>query len=169
MKLMIYSLFALILSTGTFAQSLKGNVYELDDKGEKIPLIGTNVFWEGSQVGTTTDENGFFDLKKIETDHLHLVVSYIGYEPAEIEIPSEQGTNICVLVQFPVFQQVSPLCFRHADYPGIFGCRSNRKIRLTLNNGNFPETVVPERKYSNLSNGWTADGYNIAKHVGSRA
>ena len=34
----------------TFAESLKGNVYELDDKGEKIPLFGTNVFWEGTQV-----------------------------------------------------------------------------------------------------------------------
>jgi outer membrane receptor for ferrienterochelin and colicins len=97
MKFIIYSLFALILSMSTAAQSLKGNVYELDDKGAKIPLIGTNVFWEGSQVGTTTDENGFFDLKKIETDHLHLVVSYIGYEPVDLEIPKDQDTIEIIL------------------------------------------------------------------------
>jgi outer membrane receptor for ferrienterochelin and colicins len=97
MKLIFYSLFALIISMSTFAQSLKGTVYELDDKGAKIPLIGTNVFWEGSQVGTTTDENGFFDLKKIETDHLHLVVSYIGYEPVDLEIPKDQDTIEIIL------------------------------------------------------------------------
>ncbi|MCU0344777.1 MAG: TonB-dependent receptor, partial [Ignavibacterium sp.] len=97
MKFFIYSLLAIFLSTNAYPQSLKGNVYEIDDKGEKIPLIGTNVFWEGSQVGTTTDENGFFDLEKIETDHLHLVVSYIGYQPTEIEIPFDQDTIEIIL------------------------------------------------------------------------
>ncbi len=97
MKLFFYSFFILMLSSISIAQSLKGKVYELDDKGEKIPLIGTNVFWEGSQVGTTTDENGFFNLRKIETDHLHLVVSYIGYQPVEMEIPTDLDTIEIVL------------------------------------------------------------------------
>ena len=92
MKFFIYSLLAIFLSTNAYSQSLKGNVYELDDKGEKIPLIGTNVFWEGTQVGTTTDENGFFELKKIDSDQLHLVVSYIGYEPVDMEIPTDLDT-----------------------------------------------------------------------------
>lgn len=92
MKLIIYSLFTLLLSLNGFAQSLKGIVYELNDKNEKIPLIGTNVFWEGTQIGTTTDVNGVFNLNKIKSDHLHLVVSYIGYEPVEIEIPVDQDT-----------------------------------------------------------------------------
>ncbi len=97
MKLIFYSLFALLISMSTFAQSVKGNVYELDDNGEKIPLIGTNVFWEGTQVGTTTDENGFFNLKKIDSDHLHLVVSYIGYEPVDMEIPTDLDTIEIIL------------------------------------------------------------------------
>jgi len=97
MKFIFYILLTLISISGTYAQSLKGKVYELDDEGEKIPLIGTNVFWEGSQVGTTTDENGFFDLKKVDSDHLHLVVSYIGYEPVDIEIPVDQDTIEIVL------------------------------------------------------------------------
>ena len=92
MKLIFYSFFILMLSGISIAQNLKGKVYELDDKGEKIPLIGTNVFWEGTQVGTTTDENGFFELKKIDSDQLHLVVSYIGYEPVEMEIPTDLDT-----------------------------------------------------------------------------
>lgn len=97
MKLILYSLFALTISASALAQSLKGNVYEIDDKGNKVPLIGTNVFWEGSQVGTTTDENGFFDIKKINSDHLHLVVSYIGYQPAKVEVPADLDTIEIVL------------------------------------------------------------------------
>ena len=45
MKFIIYSLFVSIVSMSTAAQSLKGNVYELDDKGAKIPLIGTNMLF----------------------------------------------------------------------------------------------------------------------------
>jgi outer membrane receptor for ferrienterochelin and colicins len=92
MKLIFFLLFALLISVNLYSQSLKGKVYELDDKGKKVPLIGTNVFWEGTLAGTTTDENGFFNLQKIDSDHLHLIVSYIGYEPAELEIPAEQDT-----------------------------------------------------------------------------
>ena len=97
MKLFFYSFLSLILSINLFSQSLKGNIYELDESGTKIPLIGTNVFWEDTQIGTTTDENGFFELKKINSDHLHLVVSYIGYEQVDLEIPIDQDTIEIIL------------------------------------------------------------------------
>ena len=97
MKLIIYPLFILLFSFSGFAQNLRGIVYELDDNNEKVPLVGTNVFWEGTQSGTTTDVNGIFNLIKIDSKHLHLIVSYIGYEPAEIEIPIDQDTIEIVL------------------------------------------------------------------------
>jgi len=97
MKFIFYSLLILLLYSNNFSQNLKGKVYELDDKGEKIPLIGTNVFWEGTQVGTITDEEGFFYLQKIDSDHLHLVVSYIGYEPVDMEIPTDLDTIEIIL------------------------------------------------------------------------
>ena len=97
MKLIIYSLFILLFSFSGFAQNLKGIVYELDDKNEKIPLIGTNLFWEGTQIGTTTDENGIFSLRKIKSDHPHLIVSYIGYKQDTLEIPVDQDSIEIVL------------------------------------------------------------------------
>lgn len=97
MKLIIYSLFILLFSFSGFAQNLKGIVYELDDKNEKIPLIGTNVFWEGTQIGTTTDVNGIFNLRKIKSDHPHLIVSYIGYKQDTLEIPVDQDSIEIVL------------------------------------------------------------------------
>jgi len=48
----------------SFAQSLKGFVYELDEKNEKKPLPGTNLYWKNTQIGTTSDLNGFFEKKK---------------------------------------------------------------------------------------------------------
>jgi outer membrane receptor for ferrienterochelin and colicins len=97
MKLVFYFLLTLTISISTVAQSLTGIVYEINDKNEKIPLIGTNIFWKETQVGTTTDQNGFFSISKVDSDHLHLVVSYIGYEPVEIDIPVDQDTIEIVL------------------------------------------------------------------------
>ena len=72
MRLVIFFLFAFALSIQTYAQSLKGYVYELDERNQKVPLIGANIYWQGTQFGTTTDENGFFELKKVNSDPLNL-------------------------------------------------------------------------------------------------
>ena len=48
----------------------------IDEHGE--PLVGATVRWEGTNVGTTTDINGKFHLKK--NGHLHeIVTSMMGY------------------------------------------------------------------------------------------
>ena len=57
------------------AKEVKGHVF--DDNGQ--PIIGANVYWEGTQQGTTTDVDGAFKLK-IREGANKLVVSYIGYE-----------------------------------------------------------------------------------------
>ncbi len=106
MKLIIYSLLAFTINASALAQSLKGNVYELDDKSEKVPLIGTNVFWQGTQVGTTTDDKGFFDLRKVDSNPLILVVSYIGYQLVKMEIPAELDTIEIVLTVNRELQEV---------------------------------------------------------------
>jgi outer membrane receptor for ferrienterochelin and colicins len=97
MKFIFYSLFTLWISVNLYSQSLKGNVFEIDERGKKIPLIGTNIFWNGTQTGTSTNEYGSFILPKVKSDHLHLIVSYIGYEPVEIDIPADQDTIEIIL------------------------------------------------------------------------
>ena len=44
----------------------------------KQPIIGANVYWEGTQNGTTSDVDGNFELER-KGDSKNLVVSYIGY------------------------------------------------------------------------------------------
>ncbi len=58
------------------AEQVKGYVY--DDKKE--PVIGANVYWEGTRKGTTTDINGHFEIETTEETDI-LVVSFIGHNP----------------------------------------------------------------------------------------
>lgn len=97
MKFIFYPFLALVFVVNILPQSLKGSVYEIDEKGDKMPLIGTNIFWQGTQIGTTTDENGFFNLKKPDNEPFHLVVSYIGYKPVDLDIPKDQDTIEIIL------------------------------------------------------------------------
>jgi outer membrane receptor for ferrienterochelin and colicin len=98
MKLIFSFLFALLISIEIFPQSLKGTVYELDAKGLKTPLPGTNIYWEGTTSGTTTDAEGFFELKKPFVDSLILSVSYVGYKPSRIRIADEDSIEIILSV-----------------------------------------------------------------------
>ena len=70
-----------------------GMVYEKDENGNRLPLTGVNVFWEGTTTGATTDEKGFFEVSRIEaTDRL--VFSYVGYASDTIRTTNEQMVAI---------------------------------------------------------------------------
>ena len=95
-SLIIMILIFLAIDIG-LAQSLKGIVYEIDEKQNRTPLVGANIYWEGTQLGTTTNKEGIFVLDKIESDHLYLIVSYIGYQPDTVDIPQDQDSIEIVL------------------------------------------------------------------------
>ncbi len=98
MKLIFYLLFTLSLSAIGFAQSLKGYVYELDDKNEKIPLIGANIYWKDTQLGTTSNADGFFQLQKPSEDNSHLIISYIGYKADTLEVKDENFVEVTLII-----------------------------------------------------------------------
>ena len=50
------------------------------DKTTSKPLVGVNIFFSKTTLGTTSDENGFFTLSKIPGGQYELIVSMIGYE-----------------------------------------------------------------------------------------
>lgn len=67
----------LLFSISIEAQSeLKGRV--LDQQA--LPIIGANVYIEGSYDGTVTNENGDFKFNTLETGLQTLIVSYLSYE-----------------------------------------------------------------------------------------
>ncbi|KAB2908646.1 MAG: TonB-dependent receptor [Ignavibacteriales bacterium] len=86
-----------IFATSAFAQTLKGRVFELNEKEEKVPLISANVFWKGTTTGTATDIDGFFALPKPTTPTAFLVVSYTGFVADTIEVAKSKDSIEIVL------------------------------------------------------------------------
>lgn len=76
------------LKTATTGGNIHGTVR--DSQGE--PLIGATVAVKGTSTGTTTDIDGNFTLPNVGKGTL--VVSYVGYTPAEIKIASGQTYDI---------------------------------------------------------------------------
>lgn len=71
-------LLAFNFSAFVFSQfSVSGNIL---DTYSKEPLEGVSIFYDGTTIGTTSDKNGFFELKTKYLITSYLIVSYIGYE-----------------------------------------------------------------------------------------
>ena len=82
--------FALSISLG--AQNLTGTI--TNEKGEF--LYGATILWEGTDIGTVADENGFFELIKKDTIAF-LRIEYVGYDAVVLEVlPSENELQIAV-------------------------------------------------------------------------
>ena len=64
-----------------FAAEVSGMVE--DSTGE--PLVGAEVLWQGTSLGTVTDIDGFFTLETTETSNT-LQISYLGYETATVVV-----------------------------------------------------------------------------------
>ena len=56
---------------------LKGKLLSAKDQ---LPLIGANILIKGTNLGTTTDENGEFIIKHISQGYYSVSASYIGYK-----------------------------------------------------------------------------------------
>jgi len=88
--ILLLSLF--VLSSSLIAQNkhiIKGRV--VDDKNQ--PLIGATLLVKGLTTGTVTDAEGQFSLNIPVDKHL-IVVTYIGYEPQEINIAGKSFVKV---------------------------------------------------------------------------
>ena len=75
----LYILILLLSSFFSFSQEeLKGVVFEING-GKEMPLVGANVYWLDSTVGTTTAEDGTFKMP-YKFSFNKLVVSYVGFK-----------------------------------------------------------------------------------------
>jgi hypothetical protein len=74
----------LVFPTLLFSQidgSINGYIY---DSKSQLPLLGANVIIEGTEKGTISDENGFFEITNISPKSYNLSVSYVGYQSKKI-------------------------------------------------------------------------------------
>jgi len=80
------ALTALLFIDNINAQTLGGTVYEMDVKNSKNPLTGVNIYWLGTNKGTTSDANGKFEISKKGITNPSLVFSFLGYKTDTVHI-----------------------------------------------------------------------------------
>ena len=79
--------FLLFSQTGT----LRGFVYE--EQSEEVVMFA-NIFIEGTDFGTATDDNGYFIISDIPFGNYILKVSFIGYQDYDIPIQFSENQNL---------------------------------------------------------------------------
>ncbi len=75
MRVMLSFLFILWIGTLAFAGSIAGKV---TDKSTGEPLIGANVYVEGTSIGASTDQDGMYYMK-VDNGTYTIVCSFVGY------------------------------------------------------------------------------------------
>ncbi len=85
MKRYCWILLLLAFSSGIIAQTatVKGFVYD-ESNGE--PIIFTNVYLEGTNMGSATDINGFYSIPKIPVGEYTLISTYLGMDTVRVQI-----------------------------------------------------------------------------------
>lgn len=85
----LFSFFFLIgmmamAQTGT----IRGFIY---DKATGEPISYANILIKETSGGASADGNGYFQVAKIPAGTYHIVVSFVGYQPQEIEVVLKAG------------------------------------------------------------------------------
>lgn len=84
MKNILALLFFFFSSIIVHSQTISGYVY---DAAEKKPLEGAFVYLDGTTMSTSTDANGFFELKTSGLINTLLVVNHMGFDRYMLENP----------------------------------------------------------------------------------
>ncbi|MCB0753432.1 MAG: carboxypeptidase-like regulatory domain-containing protein, partial [Ignavibacteriae bacterium] len=97
MKLFQISAIIVFISINTIiAQNiLSGKVF---DRELNEPLVGVEVFIKNLNVGTTTNANGFFEIKNLKNNSYDVRFSYLGYATITktMVVPSQEAENILI-------------------------------------------------------------------------
>lgn len=119
-----------------------GTVYDLKSK---TPLPYANVLIQNTSTGTTTNEDGSFELKYEKTGDEQLSISYVGYDTKIIEASKLKNKNCpSIMLQMPKIKEAFLVI---TDYltDGISvennGAATNIKPQLT---GNMAGLIEPD-------------------------
>ena len=101
-QILLLFLFSLSLN----AQSILGGLVLDAESGQ--PLAYANVFVANTSIGTTTDENGAFELSAVPLGQQEIIVSFVAYEALSQSIRVQEST-----VRDDLRFELKPLAIRH--------------------------------------------------------
>jgi hypothetical protein len=141
------------------AQTITGKI--LDETNS--PMHGVSVYFDGTTIGTTTDSDGFFELKLQSLPNATFVISYIGYEsvylnsiqsPLELKLkPSSIVLNEVVLEPIPFSRKEMLAVFREQFLGKTKGGRNcvilnEDAIQFSYESKNFKLSAFSNEKIS---------------------
>ena len=97
---MRYIRIVFLLLSFIYNEKLQADEYAISgyvkDKNNGNPLIGANIFIEGTSIGVAADKNGYYEIENIERGNYTFKVSYIGYKTTSemVELMSNQKKYI---------------------------------------------------------------------------
>ncbi|MBX3007017.1 MAG: TonB-dependent receptor [Melioribacteraceae bacterium] len=90
----------LITSAQLIAQTGSGNLQgKITDISSGEPLLGANVFLEGTAIGAATDMDGFYRIRNVSSGKYNLVVSYMGYKKQIVSVDVTTNRTVTVDVK----------------------------------------------------------------------
>lgn len=95
-NIMLSLFFTLQVVTLCAQKSVHGYVLSENNKGKLKALPFVNVYWQGTNYGTSTDSTGFFQLAIPETSN-RLIASFVGYESDTLDVKDFDATLSLVL------------------------------------------------------------------------
>lgn len=123
----IFLVFMIMLSASSFAQTkISGTVMD----GEfNEPLPGANLYIKGTQVGTTTDLDGKFEITTTEKSGI-IIVSFLGFESKSVAFSAT--TNTVDLGQIQLTPDASQLTEVVLVGKGIVDLAADRKTPIAV-------------------------------------
>jgi len=99
------------------AQSISGKIFDENN----LPLYGVSVYFDGTTLGTTTNNDGFFEILANKLPDANLVISFMGYETVylnKIQSPIQVKLNPASIVLKEVV--LEPIPFTRKQMMAIF-------------------------------------------------
>lgn len=99
MKILIYIIPLFLFSTMLKAQHTKGKVLTKNDKGLSEAIPGASVYWQGTTIGTSSDEEGVFQIENPKQLPAKLIITMLGFNSDTINITAHDQSNLKVVLK----------------------------------------------------------------------
>ncbi|MFZ4402116.1 MAG: TonB-dependent receptor [Bacteroidales bacterium] len=87
----IISIVFLLTYYSVISQNISGSVYEINSKKEKNSIVGVNIYWIGTTIGTTTNADGKFNISNKGINDKRLVMKMLGFKTDTLIIKNENS------------------------------------------------------------------------------
>jgi len=85
MKFYLYIVLGLLPLFALSQDKVEGMVMEANSENKHIGLLGANVYWMNSQIGTITNDEGLFSIP-FSKEYNKLIISYVGFKSDTLTI-----------------------------------------------------------------------------------